>query len=512
MIKTKENLIKDNRAAIKRKEWYNQRFDACLNFCWMISEAELLAEIRKMKGGNFTSHFGIFKDHRLDWYIDQADMARITKLFLNKARTENDFSRKLISRWSADNEKFFRFLKVVDRTKLGELETAALAKFFERFSDIYLKTITSSSLIDGFALGSDEIIQAEVNRLLDRRRIKTGRGEIFSILTAPVHQSFINQAEIDLLKIGTKVAARLKAGRELKSVLNSPEIKRLVSRHQARYFWTKNNYHDNHILTFRHFQQELRGLFKSRLNIQKEIKKIQGTPGQNKLKKQKLFRKLKPGRYLANLLRISEDFTYWQDERKKRTFLYTHYASLLIKELGRRFGYDLEQMKYLTRAEIGELARGRRFSAAELAGRAKLMFVYQKGADYEIKFGLAAQKIIDDIFKNRDHSGIDDFRGLTASTGKARGPVKLVMSAKEVGKVQAGDILVAVMTRPDYIVGLKKAAAIVTDEGGITCHAAIISRELGIPCIIGTKIATKVLKDGDMVEVNANHGWIKRVK
>jgi len=65
------------------------------------------------------------------------------------------------------------------------------------------------------------------------------------------------------------------------------------------------------------------------------------------------------------------------------------------------------------------------------------------------------------------------------------------------------------MTRPEHIVAMKKAKAIVTNEGGITCHAAIVSRELGIPCIIGTKIATKVLKDGDLVEVDAGQGIVK---
>ena len=57
------------------------------------------------------------------------------------------------------------------------------------------------------------------------------------------------------------------------------------------------------------------------------------------------------------------------------------------------------------------------------------------------------------------------------------------------------------MTRPEHLPGMRKAAAIVTDDGGITCHAAIVSRELGIPCIIGTRVATQVLKDGEMVEV-----------
>ncbi|MFH1438963.1 MAG: PEP-utilizing enzyme [Candidatus Woesearchaeota archaeon] len=65
------------------------------------------------------------------------------------------------------------------------------------------------------------------------------------------------------------------------------------------------------------------------------------------------------------------------------------------------------------------------------------------------------------------------------------------------------------MTSPDFIVGMKKASAIITDEGGLTSHAAIMSRELGKPCIIGTKTATKVLKDGDVVEINSESGVIR---
>ena len=74
--------------------------------------------------------------------------------------------------------------------------------------------------------------------------------------------------------------------------------------------------------------------------------------------------------------------------------------------------------------------------------------------------------------------------------------------------MQQGDIIVPSMTRPEFVPAMKKAAGIITDEGGITSHAAIVSRELGIPCIIGTKIATKVLKDGDLVELKGTHGLI----
>ncbi len=92
-----------------------------------------------------------------------------------------------------------------------------------------------------------------------------------------------------------------------------------------------------------------------------------------------------------------------------------------------------------------------------------------------------------------------------------RGKVRLIFSEKEVGAFRAGEILVTQMTDPDCIVAIRKARAIITDEGGITCHAAIVSRELRIPCVVGTKIATKVLKDGDRVEVDATKGVIKKL-
>lgn len=98
--------------------------------------------------------------------------------------------------------------------------------------------------------------------------------------------------------------------------------------------------------------------------------------------------------------------------------------------------------------------------------------------------------------------------GASASPGIAAGPVRIVINPKEIGKVKQGDVLVAEMTTPDYVPAMKKAVAIVTDSGGRTCHAAIVSRELGIPCVVGTKEATKILKDNQIITINASRGLI----
>jgi len=118
------------------------------------------------------------------------------------------------------------------------------------------------------------------------------------------------------------------------------------------------------------------------------------------------------------------------------------------------------------------------------------------------------------LFEKRFRQSIkvEQFQGNVAYKGLVRGKVKIVTSNSDLSKVQEGDILVSQFTRPEYLPAMKKSAAIITNDGGVTSHAAITSRELKIPCVIGTKNATKVLKDGDLVEVDANKGIIKIIK
>ncbi|MDH5807057.1 MAG: phosphoenolpyruvate synthase [Candidatus Methanomethylicaceae archaeon] len=99
-------------------------------------------------------------------------------------------------------------------------------------------------------------------------------------------------------------------------------------------------------------------------------------------------------------------------------------------------------------------------------------------------------------------------KGLPASPGIVSGPARVILDVKDAHQLQTGEILVTHMTSPDWGPTLKKAKAIVTNSGGITCHAAIVSRELGIPCIVGTVNATSVIKTGQIITVDATHGVV----
>ncbi len=117
----------------------------------------------------------------------------------------------------------------------------------------------------------------------------------------------------------------------------------------------------------------------------------------------------------------------------------------------------------------------------------------------------AKKKVSDDGIKLAEAPIV---KGAPASPGMGTGHVRILKSPKEINKVKPGDILVAPMTSPDYVPAMKKAAAVVTDQGGMTSHAAIVSRELGVPCIVGTEDATKKLKEDWVVTVDGTTGFV----
>ena len=135
---------------------------------------------------------------------------------------------------------------------------------------------------------------------------------------------------------------------------------------------------------------------------------------------------------------------------------------------------------------------------------------YQKGKS-KVYVGRKAKNLAKKIKEERVKRKIKEFKGTPAYSGYAKGEVITVFDEKDMKKMKKGAILVSPATNPNIMPAIIKASAIVTDEGGVTCHAAIVSRELKIPCIVGTLIATQVLKNGDKVEVDAFKGIIKKI-
>lgn len=171
-----------------------------------------------------------------------------------------------------------------------------------------------------------------------------------------------------------------------------------------------------------------------------------------------------------------------------------------------------ENTKYLKYMTVEEILGTEKINLNKLKERFD-EFIFFEGKVYPgnqlktFKSKFKIKFIEDKINKTK----INELKGNIACKGIAKGKVKIILELKDLHKVKKGDILITTMTTPNMVPAMERCCAIVTDEGGLTCHAAIVARELGKPCIVGTKHATKIFKDNDLVIVDANKGIVKKV-
>lgn len=166
--------------------------------------------------------------------------------------------------------------------------------------------------------------------------------------------------------------------------------------------------------------------------------------------------------------------------------------------------------KFLTEDEAMQLATGRQIDAATLIRRSK-GFVLCKGKILSTNDCLKIFRENGYDYEEETHKGGDLVGTVAFNGGIVRGKAMQIHAIEQVPHFKPGRVLISPMTIPDFVPALKKAVAVVTDEGGITCHAAIVSRELRIPCVIGTKFATKLFKDGDLLEVDTRKGVVRKL-
>jgi phosphohistidine swiveling domain-containing protein len=214
-----------------------------------------------------------------------------------------------------------------------------------------------------------------------------------------------------------------------------------------------------------------------------------------------------------NYLLMAQRFVYIKDARDDFRRQGVYFAHNLFADLARRMVLHPEETTYLQEEDILSFLSGKKQNLKSLISERKSGFILYLNKHHQLVClqGKKIPKILTSFHLLATEEEIKEIKGTIASKGLVKGTVAVIHGVKDLKKVKEGNILIAVTTHPDYVPVMRKAAAIITDEGGITSHAAIVSREFGIPCIVGTKNATRIIHDGDIVEVNANEGWVKKV-
>lgn len=246
---------------------------------------------------------------------------------------------------------------------------------------------------------------------------------------------------------------------------------------------------------------DLRGYYNSHVFSDKPL------PDESVLDSQKLTEKER------RLIRISRKMAYAKDVRDEYRRRGVYHSRKLFGEIGKRMGLSPNQISYALSDEIREfLTHGKNPDIKTILERASAFMMLKRNGELTCASGKDIEKYATELdFKKTESMG-KEVKGTIGSKGKATGRVKIVLVEDDLSKISDGDVIVALTTNPAYTPAMSKAVAFVTDQGGITCHAAIVAREMKKPCIVGTKNATKILKDGDLIEVDADSGTVRKLE
>ncbi len=219
---------------------------------------------------------------------------------------------------------------------------------------------------------------------------------------------------------------------------------------------------------------------------------------------------------LAESIEILHELALLRPEVKACWGATGYYANPMLEEIARRFGIDQRTLTFLYRSEDTDelLASGKILSMEEVEDWKLCTAYHLKSGVLHTSVGAEALALKREILEEDKSANVTELKGACARPGKVTGKVHILkvndpVATREFRDSFTDGVLVTSMTQPNVVDIARRAAAIVTDEGGMLCHAAIISREFGIPCVVGTHKATQVLKDGDLVEVDADAGIVR---
>lgn len=490
------DIIKKYR--LDEKQWTNKGLHGILHFFFPVGELPI-KPLRRYYGDSHTLIVFYFSNNYVEWYWNDEDMTRLRNSFIKKVNNNPKILTKLVNDWHKRLRVLDKVMGGIDKTDLSKISDKGLMDLYYRWYNAYLDEYgIAIGIQDAFSMHADRFLFPHFERTLKKHGMDAN--EKYPILTAPVTDSFITQEYKNRLRLLKELRKTDKS--------NIKFIDRL-KKHSKRYHWVQNNYAKNTYLDENYFLQQLKQM--SNIEPDKELVRLDNERKDVISKKKQLIKQLMLDKESRNLIKITEVFAYMQDERKKYVLIANYYQDLFLKELQKRLNLKREEIEYTHIHELRSLLKQKKVNPVVFRERKKNVIVINTLKGYEVISGKVAREIYDKAFKLAGGK-VTELKGLVASRGKVEGVVKVVRKIHDLVNVHDGAILVVSMTRPEMIVAIKRATAIVTDEGGITSHAAIVSRELGIPCIIGTKIATKVLKDGDKVEVDADKGVIRKIK
>lgn len=447
-----------------------------------------------------------YKKFHMDFYFGETDSYEVAESILNSLFKKINLGKEINTNIILWSDKLIQNAKHTASLPLIKLSNNELWQLYKKQDEIHTKLYTYGWLPVALDMFHNNFTKKLKAYLYGACESKQQAEEAFILLTTPTEKTIVAKEREEFLKIYSKYT------REIKMEKLSPLLKAALLKHSAS--WGHLGYiYAGNVKPFGvdHYFQELVEIKRTGISSEKILKRERGQLQRAGKRQKAIIKKLKLSPLYQTQFATARDFAITKLYRRHAQLLHLYLMhQSLLPEISKRLKLTRYQVQFMLMDEVRQALLEHKYFKAALKTRFKECVLYTEKDFETVYVGRVANKIIS-TFKKFDQKDISEFSGQTAQPGFAKGTVKIVFRAKDMKKFQKGDILVSVATDPDIVPAMKKAAAIVTEQGGITSHAAIVSRELGIPCIIGTKIATKIFKDGDMVEVDANKGIVRKI-
>jgi phosphoenolpyruvate synthase/pyruvate phosphate dikinase len=410
------------------------------------------------------------------WYYSGEELRRNEQLIAELYHSDNNSCKKISSSCYAFGDELVSWLKQ-EMSNPKSLSTEQILQLASQYFD----KLTEFLSFLMYPLYLQKHIE---EKILQKLEGKVPDDELYILLTSlskPIKKNFNTDEQIDILSLTVKLENQ-------KLVFDSTEFDNELDKYLEKYafigfrgglldLWTKDRIIDR----IKFILKE--GDVATRLsNLEEDLSSVVE-------KTNKIMEKYQFDEEAKSLVEAAKEIVYMRTYRTDITAMSMFYAYPLLNELASRFNLTFEDLSYFTPEEIfniaSEIPEDIKIRKTGYANR-------QLNGIRQVSSGDEFEKIKNII--NKKISTSNEVKGNPANRGFVSGIARILKDKSEIGKVRKGDILITAMTTPDFIPAMEKAAAFVTDEGGLTCHAAIVSRELKKPCIVGTRIATKILE------------------
>lgn len=455
--------------------------ESALNPVYWNSVLQTSEKVLKIYGKALSKEFNIFSNGRMNSIMIKKEWEEIGEYISENILKDKKYFSNIVIKTNLAGKKILDYINILQKTDLSKIKTKRLIKKLENIRDLFME-YDAASIYSWFISG--DILKHKIEKVLCLSK------EEFEVVSLPAQKTFSTQMEIDILE----------------AIVSNEKIEKESKKLSKKYYWIPFGYDGPIIWDNIYFINKINE--KPKDIARKELSVIYNHEKQVNTHKAKIEKKLT--NKLKYLIRILHYITTWTDERKMLEFQLFYYYFKILKELEKRYSIPLINLKYLFYEELNKIEYNKedliRTSNERINHEFMLITensIYRIGNSEELKY-------IKEKIKN--NLEINMVKGIVVSKGKESryiAKAKILLSPKDNYKITEEDILVASMTSPDYVPAMQKAMGFITDEGGITSHAAIVAREMKKPCIIGTRIGSKFFHDGDVIEMDMEKGIVR---